>query len=141
MPTINKPKRKYYGNDKQAYRKRQKIYQDPRWQKMRLIKLMEQPLCYVCQLEGKITLAEHLHHLRTFTNATDENEMKRLAFDSNNIVQLCNHHHWCIHHNWLRGAKSLEDIKQYTIAHLKQQGKDIPNENEEQTEENKDWFF
>lgn len=134
MPTINKLKRKYYGSDKQAYQKRQKVYQNPIWKKIRKAKLMEKPLCYVCELEGKIKLAEHLHHLKTFTDGMTENEINALAFDSNNIVPLCNHHHWEIHHGFLKGATSLEEIKQYVQAHIK---KDI----EEETEETREYVF
>lgn len=144
MPTINKLKRKYYGNDKQAYQKRQKVYQNPIWKKMRLAKLMEKPLCYVCEIQGKTKLAEHLHHLHTFTQETDQDQINRLAFDSNNIVPLCSHHHWQIHHGYLKGATSLDELKQYLFAHLKSEGKDIPKElqdTEQKEEENNDWFF
>lgn len=119
MPTINKPKRKYYGNDKQAYKKRQKVYQRKMWKDIRLAKLMKQPLCYVCELEGKTTLANDLHHIKTFTTSTNENEINALAYDTENIVPLCKYHHWAIHNDWLRGAKSLEEIEQYTEAHIK----------------------
>ena len=142
MPYINKPKRKYYGSDKQAYKKRQKIYQNPLWQKMRLAKLMEHPTCAVCEMEGKIKLAMDVHHIISFVKGKTEAEQEALAFDYNNIIPLCKECHWEIHHGYLKGATSLEQIKQYVLAHLKQQDKDIPNENEEQTEEeNKDWFF
>lgn len=126
MPTINKPKRKNYGNDKAAYKKRQKVYQSKMWKDLRLAKLMEQPLCYVCELEGKTRLADDLHHLVTFTRTTDENEMNALAYDSNNIVPLCKHHHWAIHNDWLKGARSLEEIEQYTKAHIEKEKENKP---------------
>ena len=91
---------------------------------MRDAKLMEQPLCYVCQLEGKTVLASQVHHLRTFTQEDDENKMNALAYDSNNLVALCYHHHYVIHHGWLKGATSIEEIEQYTKAHLEEEEKE-----------------
>ena len=85
---------------------------------MRDAKLMEQPICYVCQLEGKTVISSQVHHLRTFTQEDDENKMNALAYDSNNLVALCYHHHYCIHHSWLKGATTLEEIEQYTKVHL-----------------------
>lgn len=122
MPTINKrPKKQFTNKSQEAYRKRRKIYNTKRWQRMRDAKLMEQPLCYVCQLEGKTVLASQIHHLRTFTQEDDENKMNALAYDSNNLVALCYHHHYCIHHSWLKGATSIEEIEQYTKAHLEEE--------------------
>ena len=88
---------------------------------MRDAKLMEQPLCLVCQLEGKTVLASQVHHLRSFAKEDDENKMNALAYDSNNLVALCYHHHYCIHHSWLKGATSIEEIEQYTKAHLEEE--------------------
>lgn len=114
MPYINKPKSKRKQDNQ--YKKRQKIYQSKIWEKMRMAKLMEHPLCYACQCEGTVELAIDLHHLRTFTDGNDANEINVLAYDSNNIVPLCKYHHWSIHHGYLRGAKSLEEIRQYIEA-------------------------
>ena len=81
MPTINKrPKRQFSNKSQEAYRKRRKVYNTKRWQRMRDAKLMEQPLCLVCQLEGKTVLASQVHHLRTFTQEDDENKMNALAY-------------------------------------------------------------
>ena len=125
MPTINKkPKKQYSNKSQEAYRKRRKIYNTKRWQRMRDAKLMEQPLCLVCQLEGKTVLASQIHHLRTFTQEDDENKMNALAYDSNNLVALCYHHHYVIHHGWLKGATSIEEIEQYTKAHLEEEEKE-----------------
>jgi len=142
MPYINKPKRKYYGSDKQAYKKRQKIYQNPLWQRMRLSKLMEHPTCAICEMMGRVKLAVDVHHIISFTKGKTEAEQEALAFDYNNIIPLCKECHWEIHHGYLKGATSIEQIKQYVLAHLKAEGKDIQTDDTEQTdEENKDWFF
>lgn len=136
MPTIvKKPKKQYTQSSQEAYRKRRKVYNTKRWQRMRDAKLMEQPLCYVCQLEGKTTLASQVHHLRTFTQENDEDKMNAIAYDSSNLVGLCYHHHYAIHHSWLKGATSLEEIEQYTKAHLKEE------EEERKRNENKEYVF
>ena len=120
MPVINKNKKKRNTKTPQ-YRKRQKVYQSDMWKEIRLAKLMEHPLCFACECEGKIELAIDVHHLITFTKAKTQNEIEALAFDSNNIVPLCKYHHWSIHHGDLKGCKSLEDIKQYIEAQKKRE--------------------
>lgn len=110
MPYIKRKSDKS-NKDNTQYKKRQKVYQNPIWKKMRLAKLMENPLCFACECEGKITLAQDLHHLRSFSNQHNENETNALAFDSNNIVPLCKFHHWAIHHGELKGATTLDEIK------------------------------
>ena len=134
MPTINKPKRKYYGSDKEAYKKRQKIYQNPLWQKMRLAKLMEHPTCAVCEMMGKIKLAEHVHHLRSFVKGKTEAEINQLAFDFNNLVPVCSSCHRMLHNDKrFKYCTTLEDIKQIVLS---EEGNNKVIEQE--TEEEKD---
>lgn len=117
MPTINKPNKGKYNPTRERNdldrKRRQKIYQSPLWKRLRDSHLMEHPLCEVCELEGKITLAEHCHHLHTFMDGRNELEQKTLAFDPNNLCSVCSQCHNRLHLGDLRGCKSLDDIKQY----------------------------
>ncbi len=118
MPTINKPKKKReYSKDPESTRKkRQSVYNTTTWRKMREAKLMRNPLCEICQLEGRITLAEHIHHLSSFMEY-DDNEMINIAFDSENLCSVCRRCHNRCHTGDLQGTKTLADIRQYINAH------------------------
>lgn len=108
MAWIYKPKRKY---DKEVNRqKRQDIYNTTLWKRMRLAKLMEQPLCEVCLLQNVTTLAEHCHHLVSFMEGENEVERDALAYNSNNLISVCQKHHSDLHVGELKGCKSLDEI-------------------------------
>ena len=47
---------------------RQKVYQSARWHKLRMAKLLEQPLCEICLAKGIITPAIDVHHKDSFLN-------------------------------------------------------------------------
>ena len=117
MAWINKPKKKQNieGNRKE----RQKVYNTPLWKNMRLKQVQEQPLCQVCEIEGKITLAEDVHHLISFVGK-NEMEKQQLAFNPDNIVSVCRKCHNEIHNGKYKGCTSLEQIKQYWEAHNKE---------------------
>lgn len=121
MPTIKKNTKGKYNAKREANdldrKRRQKIYQNPLWKRLRDAHLRENPLCEVCQLEDKITLAEHCHHLRSFTEGRNELEQKTLAFDPSNLISVCPPCHWEIHHGRFRGCKSLDEIAQYIKVH------------------------
>lgn len=116
MPTINKGGTRRYNGKRERNdldrKKRQRIYQNPLWKRLRDAHLREHPLCEVCELEGRVTLAEDCHHWRSFTDKKNEMEMKTLAFDPRNIGSLCKVCHNRLHHLDLKGCKSLEDVKQ-----------------------------
>lgn len=111
MPEIYKPKKKREYNDYSGKRKkRQDVYNTTRWRNIRKAKLMKDPLCEICLLEGRTTLAEDVHHLCSFVDYAD-NQALTLAFDSNNLCSVCKHCHWRCHNGDLQGTTSLEDIK------------------------------
>lgn len=116
MPTIERGGTRRYNGKRERNdldrKKRQRIYQNPLWKRLRDAHLREHPLCEVCELQGKITLAEHAHHLQSFTEGRNEMEQKTLAFDPRNLASVCPLCHWEIHHGRFRGCKSLEEVKQ-----------------------------
>lgn len=118
MPYINKKKKK---RDNSGSRKeRQKIYNTPLWKGMRLKQIQEHPLCEVCNIEGRITLAEHGHHLISFVGKSEE-EKQQLAFNTDNVISVCAKCHNEIHNGKYRGCISLEQIKQYWKAQQNQE--------------------
>lgn len=109
MAWIFKPKKKHKNEGNRQ--KRQDIYNTTLWKRMRLSKLREQPLCEVCLLLGKSILAEHVHHKISFMEANDIYERDRLAFDSENLMSVCNECHNRIHNGDLKGCKSIYEIR------------------------------
>lgn len=75
---------------------RQKIYQSARWKKLRLSKLMFNPLCQKCLEKGKTTLATQVHHLDSFLNYEGVKRLEK-AYDFNNLQSLCETCHGLIH--------------------------------------------
>lgn len=86
MPTLQKPsKQKSRTFNRQD---RQKIYQSAKWQKLRLAKLMQNPLCEHCLAKGIITPAIDCHHKDSFMNYTGNMRLSK-AYDITNLVSLC----------------------------------------------------
>ena len=117
MPTIYKPKKKREYNDYNKKRqKRQSIYNTTTWREMRTAKLQQNPTCEICALEGRVTLAEDCHHLSSFVDFTDDNEVLSYAYDFNNLCSVCKKCHSRCHTGDLQGTKSLDEIKQRIYA-------------------------
>lgn len=96
MPTINKPKRKT-SNREVKREERMKIYNTARWRELRLIKMRKNPLCEMCEKDGRITAAEDIHHITSFMSVDDSCQRKFLAFDINNLMSLCDKCHQKVH--------------------------------------------
>lgn len=56
---------------------------DARWQKLRLVKLGEQPLCEDCLSDGRVEAANEVHHI---AKVSDEPAMR---LDWDNLMSLC----------------------------------------------------
>lgn len=90
MPTLQKPsKQKSRTFNRED---RQKIYQSAKWKKLRLAKLMTQPLCEECLAKGITTLADDVHHKDSFMNYQGLKRLEK-AYDINNLQSLCKDHH------------------------------------------------
>lgn len=66
--------------------------------------LAEHPLCEDCELEGKTTAADEIHHVTEILSGETLEEMTALAYDPNNLRALCKYHHH-LTHNKLRVNK------------------------------------
>jgi 5-methylcytosine-specific restriction protein A len=95
---------------------RRKIYQTEQWKRVRIGKLMEQPVCELCDARGIVTLAVDVHHADSITNY--EGDMMLLkAYDPGNLVSLCKE---C--HAWLHRIGTTNGIN------VEQSAKDLDNE-------------
>jgi 5-methylcytosine-specific restriction enzyme A len=104
MPTINlpSPKRRDPGINKEKY---QKIYQDPRWKRIRAEKFQKNPLCEICMDQGFITPTQEIHHIIPFQSESDPEVIEKLAYDIDNLQSLCIKHHKIVDKLIRRGRK------------------------------------
>ena len=63
---------------------------DRRWEKVRATKLLDSPLCEVCEAEGRLTPAEEVHHIRPISDGGD-------IYLSDNLMSICHSCHMKIH--------------------------------------------
>lgn len=111
MPTLYKPKKKYVRENINNRAERNEIYNTNKWRKLRNATFLQQPLCRVCELEGKITPTEDIHHLISLLSTNDPNLRRKIAFDPYNLIGVCKKCHNRIHNSDLQGCYSLEDIE------------------------------
>lgn len=64
-----------------------RVYDSPRWKRLRAQVLAAQPLCPDCKLLGRIVVATHVDHVVSITDAP------HLAWDLSNLRGLCHAHH------------------------------------------------
>ena len=67
----------------------QHLLNSKRWKQLRQWKLEQNPLCELCEREGKVVSAIDVHHKVPVESARTPDEMERLAFDPNNLQALC----------------------------------------------------
>lgn len=121
MPTIYKPKKKReYPDYNKKREKRQSIYNTTTWRDLRTAKLMQNPTCEICALEGRVTLAEDVHHLTSFVDFDDDVAVS-YAFDFNNLCSVCKRCHSRCHTGDLQGTTTLDEIKQRIESRATQQ--------------------
>jgi 5-methylcytosine-specific restriction protein A len=93
MPTINKPpkkKREYnveIQNENREFTR--KLYGSVGWQKLRLRKLQDNPLCEQCELDGRITLASEVHHVNKFMKERNEENRIYMFYLYDNLMSVC----------------------------------------------------
>lgn len=98
----NKKREEYEEKRKHTYSNKKSwiyknIYNTTSWRKLRKSYLSEHPLCEICLKNGKSVMAENVHHKKEISSGEDEEEMKRLGFDYNNLQSLCRACHKAIH--------------------------------------------
>ena len=85
-------------NQQQAKDKAE-IYKSKEWKESRIRYLRYHPLCEECEAKGIVRSAQCVHHRIPIESATTMKEMKRLAFDWNNLQSLCIPCHSRIHND------------------------------------------
>ena len=63
--------------------KEKRLYDSPRWRKLRAFVLAEEPLCRLCAEMGRDTPANTVDHIQPHKNNPN------LFFDRNNLQSLC----------------------------------------------------
>ena len=67
------------------------------WQKIRHKKFVANPICEMCASKGIVRATEEIHHIVPVEDGNDESEMRRLAYDFNNLQSLCKECHLSVH--------------------------------------------
>ena len=67
----------------------QHLLNSKKWKQLRRWKLEHNPLCELCEREGKVVSAIDVHHKTPVETARSPQEMEQLAFDPNNLQALC----------------------------------------------------
>ena len=73
------------------------IYNSREWAELRAAWIKANPLCELCKAEGIIHAVEAVHHRHPIEDSDSLEEMRRWAFDWNNLQSLCRHHHHEVH--------------------------------------------
>jgi 5-methylcytosine-specific restriction endonuclease McrA len=101
-------------NQQQAKDKAE-IYNSREWKELRAAKLRStKGLCEECLKQGIITSARCVHHVVPIETARTKDEMRRLAFDVNNLRALCFACHARIHKEL--GSNTAKIVRQRAEA-------------------------
>lgn len=91
MPTIAKtkvqPKKNLFNEQSRA--DRQLIYQSDKWKKLRLAKLIDQPLCEICLAKGIIKSGLDIHHIISPFSIDGRSNPDYYAYDPDNLLTVC----------------------------------------------------
>lgn len=83
-----------YKREKEQYRGsfRERGYSST-WDKVRKHKIKINPLCEMCERDGRVTVAEIVHHIKTVRDRPD------LVHDMDNLMSVCRPCHGKLHSN------------------------------------------
>jgi 5-methylcytosine-specific restriction protein A len=115
-------KRNWRGVSDKVAKDKQDIYNSREWKELRIAKLRANPLCEQCIKDGEavgipggyIRSATCVHHIVPIETARTKDEMKRLAFDVNNLRALCFACHARIHKEL--GSNTAKIVRQRAEA-------------------------
>ena len=110
-----KQKRNWRGVSDKVAKDKADIYNSREWQELRISKLRStNGLCEECLKQGIVTSARCVHHVVPIETARTKYEMKRLAFDANNLRALCFACHARIHKEM--GSNTAKIVRQRAEA-------------------------
>ncbi|MDE6832054.1 MAG: HNH endonuclease [Muribaculaceae bacterium] len=82
-----------------------KLINTSRWLQLRKQAISAQPLCVRCREEGRLTLAQEVHHIVPVETAVTRERMEALMYDPTNLMPLCRECHFKIHRSLGKGTK------------------------------------
>ena len=82
-----------------------RLINSQRWRDCRGRQLRQHPLCEMCEQEGRIRLAEEVHHIRPIESMSDAISMERLAYDPGNLMSICRECHHKVHAELMSHSK------------------------------------
>ena len=108
-------------NQKQA-KDKMDIYNSREWKELTILKKRANPLCEQCIKDGEaigipggyVKSVECVHHIIPIETARTKEEMRRLAFDWNNLMSLCKSCHARIHKEL--GSNTAKIVRQRAEA-------------------------
>ena len=89
-----------------------------RWIRLRRAVISSHPLCVRCEEEGRITLAQEVHHVVPVETAVSREQMEALMYNPANLIPLCRECHHSIHRAMGKGTKN--EHKQREAARLEE---------------------
>ena len=98
------------------------IYNSREWKQLTILKKRANPLCEQCIKDGEaigipggyVKSVECVHHIIPIETARTKEEMRRLAFDWNNLMSLCKSCHARIHKEL--GSNTAKIVRQRAEA-------------------------
>lgn len=93
-----------------------KMIESPRWKRVRVAKLKQQPYCEDCLKKGDMKGATEVHHITPVETAATQSEKMSLMFNLVNLMSLCHECHVRIHREMRVHTK--ETVKQRQKAKL-----------------------
>ena len=112
---MKQKKRNWRGVSDKVAKDKAEIYNSREWKELRIAKLRStNGLCEECLKEGIVTSARCVHHVVPIETARTKDEMKRLAFDFNNLRALCFACHAHIHKEL--GSNTAKIVRQRAEA-------------------------
>lgn len=98
MTWINKGNKKKIDYVSKKKKLRNSYYSTKSWRNLRALYLSEHTLCERCLNQGKTTLAEDIHHIRSpFDLEYSEIQRYNMFYNYNNLMSLCKKCHGEIH--------------------------------------------
>ena len=115
-------KRNWRGVSDKVAKDKAEIYNSREWKELRIQKLRANPLCEQCIKDGEavgipggyVRSATCVHHVVPIETARTKDEMRRLAFDVNNLRALCFACHARIHKEL--GSNTAKIVRQRAEA-------------------------
>ena len=112
---MTQKKRNWRGVSAKVAKDKAEIYNSREWKELRIAKLRSTDgLCEECMKQGIVTAARCVHHVVPIETARTKDEMKRLAFDVNNLRALCFTCHARIHKEL--GSNTAKIVRQRAEA-------------------------